>query len=93
MDDLQRHATSPPHTETPFEPLSERDLAYIIAQAIADRRNQLGWSQRELAEKVGMKQPHVSRLESANKLPHLDTLLRIANAMGTNLVVKFEEPE
>ncbi|MGW1261230.1 helix-turn-helix domain-containing protein [Streptomyces drozdowiczii] len=93
MDDLQQRATSPPPTTTPFEPLTERDLAYAVAQVVADRRNQLGWSQRELAEEVGMKQPHVSRLESANKLPHLDTLLRIANAMGAKLVVKFEEPE
>ncbi|MFF1693088.1 helix-turn-helix domain-containing protein [Streptomyces sp. NPDC058257] len=93
MDDLQQRATSPPPTQTPFEPLTERDLAYIVAQAVADRRNELGWSQRELGEKVGMKQSHISRLESANKLPNLGTLLRIANAMGANLVVKLEKPE
>ncbi|MET8342496.1 helix-turn-helix domain-containing protein [Streptomyces microflavus] len=94
MDGTQQRATSPPAAVDPaFEPLTERDLAYQLAQVVADRRNELGWSQTELGVEAGMKQPHVSRLESANKLPNLSTLLRIANAMGAKLVVKLEEPE
>ncbi|MFD7561038.1 helix-turn-helix domain-containing protein [Streptomyces sp. NPDC059835] len=45
--------------------LEERDLAYRIAQAVHDRRTELGWSQRQLAEAAGMRQPHVSRQEPA----------------------------
>ncbi|MET9360422.1 helix-turn-helix transcriptional regulator [Streptomyces sp. NPDC006632] len=93
MDGTQHRATSPPDTQTAFEPLTERDLAYIVAQAVAARRSELGWSQGELAEQVGMRQPHISRLESANKLPNLSTLLRIANAMGTKLVVTLEKDQ
>lgn len=40
-----------------------------------------------------MKQPHISRLESANKLPSLTTLLRIANAMGVKLNVTLEKDQ
>ncbi|MEV8399267.1 helix-turn-helix domain-containing protein [Streptomyces niveus] len=94
MDGTQQRATSPPAAVDPdFEPLTERDLAYQLAQVVADRRNELGWSQSELGEEAGMRQPHVSRLESANKLPNLSTLLRIANAMGAKLVVQLEKPE
>ncbi|MEW2498521.1 helix-turn-helix transcriptional regulator [Streptomyces nodosus] len=93
MDDIRHHATSPPVLEPEFEPLTERDLAYLVAQAVADRRNELGWSQGELGVRTGMKQPHISRLESANKLPSLTTLLRIANAMGVKLNVTLEKDQ
>lgn len=93
MSDAQQNATSPPHTATPFEPLTERDLAYAIAEAVANCRNSNGWSQRELAEAAGMKQPHISLLESANRLPTLNVLLRIANAMGAKLVVTLEKDQ
>ncbi|AZM90846.1 MULTISPECIES: helix-turn-helix domain-containing protein [Streptomyces] len=69
------------------EELEERDLAYRIAQAVYDRRIELGWSQRQLAEAAGMRQPHVSRLEAARSLPSLDVLHRVAEAMGTDLTV------
>lgn len=67
--------------------LGERDLAYRIAQAVYDRRTELGWSQRQLAEAAGMRQPHVSRLEAARSLPSLDVLRRVAEALGTDLTV------
>ncbi|MER7000988.1 helix-turn-helix transcriptional regulator [Streptomyces sp. NPDC000410] len=67
--------------------LEERDLAYRIAQAVHDRRTELGWSQRQLADAAGMRQPHVSRLEAARSLPSLDVLRRVAEAMGTDLTV------
>ncbi len=90
MEDLQRH-TAPPATLSPaFQPLTEDELAYRVALAIAARRQELGWSQAELAKRVGMRQPHISRLESHTKLPSLTTLLRIANAMGAQLVITLE---
>lgn len=69
--------------------LAERDLAYRIAQAVHDRRTELGWSQRRLAEAADMRQPHVSRLEAAKSLPSLDVLRRVAEALGTDLVVSL----
>ncbi|MFD9452533.1 helix-turn-helix domain-containing protein [Streptomyces sp. NPDC059985] len=67
--------------------LDDRDLAYRIAQAVFDRRTELGWSQKQLAEAAGMRQPHVSRLEAARSLPSLDVLSRVAEALGTDLMV------
>ncbi|MEU8773422.1 helix-turn-helix transcriptional regulator [Streptomyces sp. NPDC048606] len=77
-----------PRTDADDE-LDERDLAYRIAQAVHDRRTRLGWSQRNLAEAAGMRQPHVSRLEAAKSLPSLDVLRRVAEAMDTDLVVSL----
>ncbi|MEU1815179.1 helix-turn-helix transcriptional regulator [Streptomyces roseifaciens] len=66
-----------------------RDLLYAIAQQVHDRRTSLGWSQGDLAQQAGTRQPHISRLESARNLPSLDLLLRVANAMDTDLTVTF----
>ncbi|MCX5199445.1 helix-turn-helix transcriptional regulator [Streptomyces sp. NBC_00249] len=54
-----------------------------------DRRTELGWSQRQLAEAASMRQPHVSRLEAARSLPSLDVLRRVAEALGTDLTVSL----
>ncbi|MEW1548327.1 helix-turn-helix domain-containing protein [Streptomyces tsukubensis] len=66
---------------------SQRDLVYEIAQAVHDMRTALGWSQGELAEKAGTKQPNISRLESARSLPTLELLHRLASAMDADLTV------
>jgi transcriptional regulator with XRE-family HTH domain len=70
----------------------ERELAYAIAQEVFTLRTQQGLSQGGLAEKAGTKQPRISVVESANGIPSLGLLLRIAQALGVRLVVKFEKP-
>ena len=64
----ERHTASPPGVDPGFAPLSEGDLAYRVAEIVAERRTQLGWSQGDLGEAVGMRQPHISRLESSRGL-------------------------
>ncbi|MDQ1041472.1 transcriptional regulator with XRE-family HTH domain [Streptomyces sp. V3I8] len=67
-------------------------MAYDIAQAVYDLRTEQGLSQGELAERVGTKQPRISVVESATKMPSLPLLLRIAKALGVRLVIRFEKP-
>lgn len=84
-----RKNTTP--ADTGLDP--ERELSYDIAQAVHDLRIQQGLSQAELAKITGTKQPAISRVESANNLPTLPLLLRLADGLGTRLVVTFEKPE
>lgn len=60
-----------------------------IAQDVADRRLQLGLSQRELAELVGTTQSAIARLERGGRPPRIDTLLRIADALDCDLSVEL----
>ncbi len=54
-------------------------------------RKDRGWSQRELAERVGMTQEGVSRLENLNYGRFtLATLKRLASVFDVALVVRFE---
>jgi predicted transcriptional regulator len=58
-----------------------------VADKVAERRQQKGLSQRELAELVGTTQSAIARLERGGRPPRIDTLLRIADALECDLVV------
>ena len=60
-----------------------------IADRVAQRRGELGLSQRELAELTGTTQSAIARLEAGGRPPRIDTLLRIANALDCDLVVEL----
>jgi transcriptional regulator with XRE-family HTH domain len=59
-----------------------------VRQLIA-QREQHGWSQRELADRAGMKQPQLARLETGQVEPKLDTLERLAKAVGVQGLREF----
>ena len=56
-------------------------LAYEIGAAVRIARETLGWTQTYLAERAGMKQHALSRVESGDVLPTLETVHRIATAL------------
>jgi len=62
-----------------------------IADQVADRRQERGLSQRELAELVGTTQSAIARLERGGRPPRIDTLLRIADALDCELVVELRQ--
>lgn len=60
---------------------------YTIIRSIIHERQKKGFSQTELALRVGTKQPVISRLESGTGNPTLDLLRRVAKALDTELHV------
>jgi HTH-type transcriptional regulator / antitoxin HipB len=64
-------------------------LRYELADAIRSRREELGWSQRQLAERAGMTQPGIARFESGGTTPTLPLLERLAAALGLTLQVRL----
>jgi transcriptional regulator with XRE-family HTH domain len=60
-----------------------------IADQIAERRRELGLSQKQLAELTGTTQSAIARLESGGRPPRIDTLLRITNALDCELEVQL----
>ncbi len=65
-------------------------LRYELAEAVRARREELGWSQRQLAERAGMTQPGVARFEAGGTTPTLPLLERLAAALGLTLAVSLE---
>lgn len=68
----------------------EQDLA--LGQLIYDLRTEAGLSQRELAARMGTTQSVISRLEEGGGARNrIDTLARVATALGRHLVLSFPE--
>ncbi|MGH3261244.1 MAG: helix-turn-helix domain-containing protein [Trebonia sp.] len=69
------------------EGYDEARRAFMIGQAIRDRRLVLGLSQTEVAARAGMTQPALSRLEAGGAVPTIPVLERIAVALAAELIV------
>ena len=67
-------------------------LRYELAETVRLRREELGWSQRQLAERAGMSQPGVARFEAGGTTPTLPLLERLAQALGLTLNVSLQRP-
>lgn len=63
---------------------------YQIIRAIISAREETGMTQKELAEKTGIAQGDISRLENGYSNPSLKTLQRIAEGLGKSLVIDFK---
>jgi ribosome-binding protein aMBF1 (putative translation factor) len=69
------------------EGYDEARRAFLIGQAVRERRLALGLSQTELASRASMTQPALSRLEAGGAVPTIPVLDRIAAALGADLIV------
>lgn len=62
-----------------------KDTAVIIGGMIRKARLNKGLTQKELAKRVGSKQPSISRVENGKLLPTLTFLTKVADALETKL--------
>jgi transcriptional regulator with XRE-family HTH domain len=70
----------------------ERLLPYErIARLVIGLRMELGFSQEELARRVGTSASAIARLESGRHRPSVETLRRVARAVGRDLVIGFRD--
>lgn len=65
--------------------MNELEAVAQIVNAIYQRRVELGWTQKELAQKVGLHQESIARIENGGSIPRLDTVFRLALALGMKL--------
>lgn len=59
-------------------------VAKLVGSRIQEHRQEQGWTQAELAQKVDMSLKHISAIECGMRMPSLDTLIAIANALQTD---------
>ena len=68
-------------------------LAQRVGQAICLRRKALAMSQEELAEKVGIGQQSLSRMEQGKIAPKFERLQLFAEALDCRVIDLFSAPE
>jgi DNA-binding XRE family transcriptional regulator len=64
--------------------------AYLVA-LLRRRREELGYTQEQVAQKAGIPQSSIARLENGGAIPRLDTVYRVARALGMRLVLVEDE--
>jgi len=74
-----------------FEKLAFKyEPKYQLVRSLISARLKRNLSQKELAKRIGTKQPVISRLENMDSYPTLSLLERISRALGTKLHVYFQ---
>lgn len=68
---------------------TERYLAieqeHKLIKQVVESRKKSGFTQRELAEKIGVSQQEISRFENEKHIPKLSNFLRIVDAVGLEI--------
>jgi transcriptional regulator with XRE-family HTH domain len=70
------------NTEEEFE---KTKIGIDFAAKLIKARQEHNLTQAELAERAGLKQSAISRIENQGNLPRLDTVYKIAKALGTEI--------
>ena len=84
---FKKSLLSDPETKKAYINLEPR---YRVIEKIIEKRIMENLTQKELAEKTGLKQSAISRLESGTYNPSLDFLNRIARGMGYELKIELQ---
>jgi transcriptional regulator with XRE-family HTH domain len=66
---------------------------YEVRKAIVGARRRAGFTQRELARRIGTSQSAIGRLERGNGRLSVATLRKIADVTGSKLVIRLDGPE
>jgi transcriptional regulator with XRE-family HTH domain len=74
------------------EPEAQKTVKEVI-EALKERREALGWSQRALAEEAGVDPKTISLIEREMRSPTLFTLLLLAGALDCPLWKILSEAE
>lgn len=67
----------------------DSEAEYLVRLALIEARKDAGMTQAELAQASGIDQSVISKLETGDSNPTIQTLTRIAKGMGKRLTLKF----
>lgn len=68
----------------------EYDIELEVRELIINTRTKLGITQKQLAEKSGVSQSNISKIENGTYKPSITILKRIADAFEKRLIIEFE---
>ena len=91
LDQALEKVNLTPVDDTPE--MEEYDSDAEVRDLVISARNAADLTQKQLAQRSGVSQANISKIENGNYHPSLSTLKRIAGALGKRLVVSFEDPE
>lgn len=69
------------------------DIEAELCELIVTTRTHLGITQKQLAEKSGVTQANISKIENGSYHPSISILKRIADGLGKRLIIEFTDSE
>ncbi len=94
MEDFQTYLDRELSEVNFSDELTERNeiwsVSIFLSKQIIEARKELGISQSVLAKKIGIQQASLSKIETGEGNPSIQTLGRIATGLGKKLVVILE---
>ena len=91
LDQALEKVNLTPIDDTPE--IEEYDINAEVRDLVISARTAANLTQKQLAQRSGVSQANISKIENGNYQPSLSTLKRIAGALGKRLVVSFEDSE
>jgi HTH-type transcriptional regulator / antitoxin HipB len=70
-----------------IRPLRLGALPEDMRLALKNAREKRGWTQRDLASRLGLTQTHISGIESGKIVPRYDTLLELVRILDSDLLM------
>ena len=67
----------------------DRELKYQLMMMVLKARDEQNLTQFDLAERTGIRQSNISRIEKGQAMPSITTLSKIAHGLGKKLQIKF----
>lgn len=84
---IERKKASSPQFAAEFEKEKQK---LNVAIAVAQLRDELGMTQRELAEKAGKPQSTIARIENGSMNVSFNILYEIATSVGKEVKIEFK---
>lgn len=89
MSSFRKHLNSmleQPDFQGEYEKLQPE---FEIMKVLIEARTKQNMTQKELAERSGIRQSNISRIEKGASSPNISTLQKLAEGLGMNLQVRF----
>lgn len=86
FDKWEQEALKNPKLKAEYDKLEPE---FAVISAMIEARVKKGLTQKDLAEKIGTTQSAISRLEKGNGNPTVSFLKKLADALDSNLDIRF----
>lgn len=89
MDDFDRYLNEQLKDPAFKAEWEKGELEYQLMMMVLSARNEQHLTQSQLAERTGLRQSNISRIEKGQAMPSIATLSKIAQGLGKELQIRF----
>ncbi len=90
MDDLEKYMEKQMKNHEFRKEYEETRAEFEVSRILIKARVEEGLTQKELAERCGIRQSNISRIENGSCSPTVATLQALASGLGKKLDIRFD---